>query len=276
MKKGWLIGCGIAGILGVLGLCVGLGILFFGGVFGFTQPVVDASNDFLSLLGQGKVAEAYTSTADGFRAQQDEASFTAGVKELGLTDYSSVVWHNRTRTNQEGAAEGTVTTKNGSTKPIAIRLVEEGGKWKVAGVRYGGVDLVTIKVSPPVPTDVQLEQLVMETLLSFNQAVQARDFTAFYDKVSDVWKKQTTPQQLQASFEEFLDKKIDIGPIKDVKPRFTKPAAVDSRGILLVAGDYPAQPFQVRFEVQYVFERAGWKLISLWVRAEKAGAVEKK
>src|SRR6267154_1779430 len=121
MKTNRLIGCGIIGILGI-GLCVGLGVLFIGRIFAWTQPVVDASEQFLALLGQEKVAQAYASAADGFRAQQDEASFTRAVNELGLTDYSSVSWNNRQIENYEGAAEGTVTNKSGRTKPVSIRL----------------------------------------------------------------------------------------------------------------------------------------------------------
>ena len=65
-------------ILGV-GLCAGLVVLFVVGLFALTRPVVDASEQFLALLGQGKIAEAYASTASSLRARQDEASFAAAV-----------------------------------------------------------------------------------------------------------------------------------------------------------------------------------------------------
>jgi hypothetical protein len=147
MKKGWLIGCGVVAIVGI-GVCAGLGVLFVGGTFALTQPVVDASEEFLALLGQDKIAEAYASAAAGFRAQQDEASFAGAVRQLGLTDCASVSWHSRQVENQEGTAEGTVTTRNGSTKPVSMRLVREGDRWAVVGVRYGGVDLAAIKAPP--------------------------------------------------------------------------------------------------------------------------------
>src|SRR5262245_14267630 len=105
MKKRSLIGCGIAGILGI-GACAGLVALLVGGVFALTRPVVDASEQFLVLLGQGRIAEAYASAADSFRAQQDEASFAVAVKQLGLGDFSSVSWHSREIENLTGIAEG--------------------------------------------------------------------------------------------------------------------------------------------------------------------------
>jgi hypothetical protein len=272
MKTGWLIG-GIAGILGI-GLCVGLGVLVVGGVFALTQPVVDASEQFLTLTGQGKAAEAYASAAEGFRAQQDQMSFAEAVKQLGLSNYASVSWHSRQIENQEGAAEGTLTTKNGVTKPVAIRLVQEGGKWAVVGVRYGGVDLVTFKSPSRVPREAELERMVMEALLAFNQAIQARDFTAFHGTLADVLKKATTPQQLKKTFQEFIDKDADIGGIKDVKPQFAPPAEVNDKGVLAVAGHYPTRPFQVRFELEYAREQAGWKLSGIKVGLTKAGAGE--
>ena len=53
--------------------------------------------------------------------------------------------------------------------------------------------------------------MVAEALLGFNQAVRTKDFTAFYGQLSDVWKKETTPERLRTTFQEFLDKDIDIG-----------------------------------------------------------------
>jgi hypothetical protein len=272
MKKNWLIGCGVAGLLGV-GLCVGL-VLFVGGLFALTRPVVDASEQFLALLGQGKIADACASTADGFRAQQDEASFTEAVKKLGLTDYASVSWDSRQIENQQGIAEGIVTTKSGGTKPVSILLVRDGGNWTVVGVWYGGVDLATIKAPRLAPPAAELERMVAEALLDFNRAVRTRDFTAFYGNLSDVWKKETTPERLRETFRVFQDKDIDIGPIKDVKPQVAPPAVVNDRGVLVVAGHYPTEPSQVQFELEYARERGDWKLSGIAVRVGKDGAAE--
>jgi hypothetical protein len=263
MNRNWLIGCGAALVLS-FGLFAGLGVVFVGGVFALTRPVVDASEEFLSLLGQGKIRDAYASAADGLRARQDERSFTAAVKQLGLTEYSSATWHSRQIENQDGTAEGTVVTKGGGTKSVSIRLVREHGKWAVVAVSYGGIDVATINPAPVPPTDAELEGMTSEALLEFNRAVRAKDFAPFYGKLSDVWKKQTTPERLRQAFRVFIDKDIDVGGISHAKPRFSR-ADVNDKGLLVIEGEYPTRPSRVRFEMTYARE-SGWKLAGLSVR----------
>jgi hypothetical protein len=269
MNRKWLIGCGAASVLG-LGLLVGLGVVFVGAVFALTRPVVDASEQFLALLGQGKVAEAYASTADGFRARQDELSFTSAVKQLGLTDYSSAVWQSRQIDNQDGTAEGTVVTKGGSTKSVSIRLVREGGKWAVLAVRYGGVDLAAVKAALVPPPNAELERMVSDALAEFNRAVRAKDFTAFYGKLSDAWKQQTTPERLRQAFQVFIDRGVDVGAVTETKPRFSR-SHLNDRGVLVFAGEYPTRPSRVSFELEYAREGT-WKLAGLSVNVRKGAA----
>ena len=177
-------------ILGV-GLCAGLLIFFVVGLFALTQPVVDASEQFLALLGQEKFDEAYACAADGLRAEHDAASFARAARRLGLSNYSSASWHNRVITNQEGLAEGTLTTKSGDTRPVTVQLIKEGGKWRVLGVRCGGVEIAPLDQSRAAPSEVDLRKMATESLLDFNHAVQTEDFTTFYEKLSPLWQEQT-------------------------------------------------------------------------------------
>ncbi len=280
MNKKWVIGCGIAGVLGAGLVCTGIVVLvIFGvaGIFGLTQPVVDAGNEFPGLLGQGKTAEAYASTASGFAAQQDEPAFTAAVKKAGLTDYASVIWTNRQMRNQEGSLEGTVTTKTidprNTTPPHAspragTRQVESGRRalrrrrfaWGLpgSGVRHRHcLPEVREGAAPGKRESAGLS----------NEAVKAKDFAAFHGKISDVWQKQFTPQGLKDVFQVVLDQSIDIGPIKNLDPVFDPPAAIDAENALAVSGLYPTQPSRVKFRMRYVREATGWKLCaSLFVR----------
>jgi hypothetical protein len=256
-------------------LFAGVVAVFVGGIFALTRPVVDASEQFLTLLGEGRIGDAYASTADDLRARQDESSFATAVARLGLTDFSSAAWHSRQIENQDGTAEGTVVTKSGEAKPVTVRLVREAGRWSVVGVRYGGIDLATVDAPPAPPPAAELEALVTDSLLEFNEAVRAADFVRFHGTLANVWKRQTSPQQLRATFQAFIDRQIDIGPIADVKPQLSAPAAVSEKGTLAVEGRYPTRPWQVRFGLEYTREGGRWRLTSIAVNVGKADTADR-
>jgi hypothetical protein len=147
MKRKWVIGICIAGFVGT-GIVAGSIILLVAGIFALTRPVVDASEEFLALLGQGKTAEAYASTAGSFRARHDENSFKRAVEQLGLSEFASVSWHSRQIQNLDGLAEGTVVTREGSSKPVSVQLIREGTRWTVVGLQFGGIDLTSVTAPP--------------------------------------------------------------------------------------------------------------------------------
>src|SRR5437588_8667717 len=114
-KQGLWIGCGVLALVVVV--CGGL----VGGI-GFwlsftTRGPAKAADNFLALLKEGQIHEAYVSTASGYQMQQDEKTFAADVQKRGLTDYASSSWPNRQVHNHEGSVEGNITTKQGTTIP---------------------------------------------------------------------------------------------------------------------------------------------------------------
>jgi hypothetical protein len=264
MKKHWIIGCGVVVVLG-LGSAAGLAVALVGGVFALTKPVVESSEQFLAQCGQGKFGDAYASAGGDVRGRLDEAAFTEAAKALGLADFASVSWHNRQIENHSGLAEGTVTTKTGGTKPVTVRLVRENGRWAVVGVRFGGVELISDKATAKVPPAAELQRMAADALTRFNDAVRAKDFTAFHGTVAEDWKKETTPDQIQAAFQAFIDRDIDIGSIRTVQPRFNPPASVNDNGVLVLAGHYPT-PDPVRFQLKYVRDGGDWKLLGISVK----------
>ena len=116
---------------------------------------------------------------------------------------------------------------------------------------------------PKIPSEVELKAMTLESLLDFNKSVQAEDFTVLYDSISKVWQDQTSPEKLKGLFKTFVDKEIDISPIKKVEPVFNKPAEIDSDDVLVVSGYYPTTPKRVVFRLKYLFEKSDWKLIAI-------------
>ena len=282
MKKVILIGFAVVGVLGTLAVVAVIALV--GGVLAATKPVVESSEQFLALVGQGKEAEAYAAASDGFRARHDEKAFSAEAKRVGLTEFASVNWHSRRIEDKYGFAEGTVSTKSGGARPVAVRLIQEGGRWKVLSVTYQGVELNTplavggselsaaVENQPLVPTahtaDPQLpsmeagRRLVTDTLLKFNAAVRSHDFTDFHADLASAWKRQITPEQLREEFQEFVENQIDISEIETVEPDMRRPM-VNDRGALVLTGHFPTQPSRVKFELYYRHDTTGWKLSSI-------------
>jgi hypothetical protein len=126
------LGCGAAAVLGVAA-CAGL----IWWAYSLTKPAADAGDQFFALLADGKTHEAYQAAAAPWRAREDEETFTAGLRQLGLTDCASVQWDSRSINNNERTLGGTMTTKQGGTVPLTVKLVQEGGQWKVLSVTQG-------------------------------------------------------------------------------------------------------------------------------------------
>ena len=117
-----------------------------------------------------------------------------------------------------------------------------------------------------VPPESELKSMTLKSLLAFNDGVQEKDFSAFYKQLAPLWQEQTTPAKLKELFNDFIEKEIDIAPIKKVQPVFNKDAKINSDDMLVIAGYYPTTPKRVVFELKYLDEKGDWKLAGINVK----------
>jgi hypothetical protein len=117
-----------------------------------------------------------------------------------------------------------------------------------------------------VPPESELKSMTMDSLLAFNDGVQEKDFSDFYKDLAGLWKEQTTPEKLKTLFNDFIQKEINIAPIKKLQPVFNKDAKINSDGMLVIAGYYPTTPKRVVFELKYLDEKGDWKLAGINVQ----------
>jgi hypothetical protein len=250
MKKILLIGAG--GFAGLL-------VLIFVLVFTLTGGAAESADKFLKQVGDGQVAEAYRSSAATFQAQQSQEQFAAVVQQLGMKGFQSATWNNRSIESGQASLEGTVKTAGGGKVPMTLKMVKENGAWKVLSMSTveGGARATAV------PPEADLKQMVTDSILSLDQAVQAKDFTGFRAKVAEIWQKQATAEQLQRSFQSFIDKEVRMQGVKDVEPEFEGAPTVGTEHQLIVKGHYPTAPSQVKFTATYLPERGAWKLVGL-------------
>src|SRR3984893_3364444 len=113
MKKGCLIAVAAGLVLVVLIILL---------AFGLTRGAVKAGNEFLGLIGSGKIAAAYESASATLKSQQSVGALEQAVKNLGLTDFTSASWSSRETKNDRARLEGSVKTRSGGKIPLTMEL----------------------------------------------------------------------------------------------------------------------------------------------------------
>ena len=240
---------------------------------------------FFEQIGKGEVSKAYESTTFAFQAQQNRGGFEQAAKEMGLTEFTSATWEPPAVAEGSAKVRGEVVTKIGKTIPLVITLNEEGGQWRIFSmksprdVKTGRVEhhfslvgkgaAFKDALSQPMPADKVIHDMARETLILFNEDVQQKSFSEFYKNVSSAWQRQLTEGQLQRAFQPFVDREVDIAEVKDLKAVFTPPPHISTDGLLIVAGEYPTEPFKVGFTLKFIYELPKWRLFGLDVNLQK-------
>jgi hypothetical protein len=157
-----------------------------------------------------------------------------------------------------------------STKPnkvtFTLKYIDESSTWKLIGIDVRAVPFG--ESTAEIPTGRDLKKLVLDSLLSFNQAVKTGNFDKFYDQIAKAWQKEVTPDQLLKIFKPFVNKNVDIGPIANLEPAFDEPPAMNDDGQLAIYGSYPTKPSKVSFELKYLSEEEAWKLVGINVKVK--------
>jgi hypothetical protein len=120
-----------------------------------------------------------------------------------------------------------------------------------------------------IPSDEELQEIVKETLMNFNDAIERGDFSDFHKTISKAWQRQTKPKTFEDGFRQFIDKKVDISQIRSQKATFSPAPKVGREKTLqglIVKGTYPTSPTPTEFELIYTAEGKEWKLSAINVR----------
>ena len=122
-----------------------------------------------------------------------------------------------------------------------------------------------------VPSDEEMQEIVKTTMLDFNDAVMVENFTEFHSKISDDWRKSTTPDKFKQGFKQFIERKVDMSAIKSEKADFTVGPKIEKKrnlSELLVEGTYNISP-TVNFKLNYVAQGKDWKLSGIEVQRRR-------
>jgi hypothetical protein len=123
------------GCCGCLLLVVLLGGLLGGGVFVMTKGAADAAHGWLTEVREGRTDEAIGGLTEDYRSRLTEAEFEEIVSAIQQSE--DTTFPSRSVDNDRATLTGVLTGPGGS-RPIVLRLVKQGGDWKVDDVIFEG------------------------------------------------------------------------------------------------------------------------------------------
>lgn len=196
--------------------------------------------------------------------------------EIGSNGAGSMRSQGSTVTN------GAATVDEAAAK-LSIKMAGIGGTWhideaprEVDGVMQMTLDRVVFRKegwqstpaagslsSASVPTEAQLRDLNVRTLLVFNDCVKAGDFTELHAQASRQFREQWTPARLKETFAGFIQQGVDIAAIQTVDHSMSAPKR-GADGEMITQGVFATTPRKVEYRLTYVPDGT-WKLLGIKV-----------
>jgi hypothetical protein len=126
--------------VGLVGLAIISCVIFAGGLFagimGATQPVVDASDAFLTALKDGNYDRAYALSSPSLQGELQNPQGFQRVLRVNRLPLKSWTFTNRSINNQQGQVAGNGELDDGRTVTIQLQLQLTGGEWKVSAFNF--------------------------------------------------------------------------------------------------------------------------------------------
>jgi hypothetical protein len=244
----------------------------------------ESAKIFFQQIAEGQTATAYANSAFAFKAQQTEKAFAQTVKEMGLIGQESLEWETPEVLDNEATLRVAVVTKDGRKLPFVVTLVYEADAWRIHSLRsprssggtrtenrftlVGKGAAFSDAQSQRMPDAKEIDQMVMRTLAKFDEAIQQKSFADFYSDVAVAWQKHLTVGQLERAFQPFVNAGVRFGGLKEAEMQLDGPPTINSEGVLVVNGHFRTSPYQIYFNMKFLYELPRWKLFGLDVNLQ--------
>lgn len=242
-----------------LGIFAGFISVVIGFVFYLTSGATQAAESFFMELNESNFEAAYEQTSQAFKRETSLEHFENFTTQQQLNMYEKALWSSRSISGSQGSIEGTITLSDQSKLPMKIALLKEEGNWKINNLTIPAAGVSGLMA---VPEQEVLEGLVYMTLSQFGGALEAKEFTAFYDSISELWKSQTSPEELQTIFQSFIDAELTY-ELGNAVPVFSQQPAINSDKVLMLEGYVILGETPLNFKLSYLQESTEWKLVGI-------------
>ena len=251
-----------------VGAVILVGAAGIAAVFFFTSGLVDVADEFFVAAREGDMDTAYANTSADFKRAMTQPDLARFLEQNGLDTYQEATWSFRSMEGGVGQLRGTVTAADGAI-PLSLQFVKEDGTWKIQYIEKQAAGVSDTGNRPEMPEESEQVRLVRESISVFARSANAGGMTGLYRHISELWRGQTSVEELDEIFRAFIDaEQLDLTVLDRYTPQFTEAPLIDGNGVLRIKGFYPTEPDEAHFEQSYVYEGTGWKLIgfSLHIR----------
>ena len=245
---------GIAILIGIIALIVGLVMLIKGGSGG-----KDLVNGFLNDIWAENYDLAYDRINQEFRDQTSLENFIVVVQSSGLNTPGEVHWTGFNMVNSMKGYSGFLVTENNDTLALQFNIMKEEGDWKIVDFQAKSLSAASGQ-TPPID---EILVLVDDYMMLLAHGINQKDFTSFYNDIAAIWKAQITAEQIRAQFITFVVEGIDLTIIKDTQPVLSSAPVLDHSSFLIVQGYYPMKEMTIQFTMQFANEYPDWKLAGI-------------
>ena len=130
-------------------------------------------------------------------------------------------------------------------------------------------------VPPPPVGQAQAIYLVRSTLMTLNDANRSGNYTVLRDLATPEFAARNSAADLGAAFLDLRRRRVDLFAVALLDPRFDSVPALDRNGRLHIAGVFPTQPLEIRFDLTYGIAQGQWKLFGIAVSTPQAPGASK-
>ena len=112
--------------------------------------------------------------------------------------------------------------------------------------------------------------LVRSTLLSLNDANRSGNYTVLRDLAAPGFQKQNSAADLSILFAELRRRRIDLFAVAIMAPQLTAAPALDENKMLRMAGLFPTQPMNIKFDLIFENVEGQWRLFGISVQTPES------
>lgn len=198
---------------------------------------------------------------------QSQQANTGIVPSLSSGTPVEVRWTTAQRVSVDGKLKGWAKMSDGrQVKLVAqLRLSDEG--WQLADLKADNASLLS--------RDWHANAVrIHDTMSLFMEGVREKSFGALYGHMSSIIHRRNTVQVLNDKLRPFMKMTVTGKPLAGRTPAFVfarEPGSFDKPDRLSIAGRYQLSGGDMLFQLTYVAERGGWKLLGLNVNFKPGG-----